>query len=61
MQISNSVFSAESAASFPSILGVCVRIRSTDGADGDGGDGDGDGAGDGDGDGNGDGDGTEST
>jgi hypothetical protein len=40
-------FSGESAASFPSILGVCVRIRS--GADGDDGDGASDGAGDGDG------------
>jgi hypothetical protein len=56
MQISDSVFSAESAASFPSVLGVCKSIRS--GADGDDGDGvNGDGAGDG----AGDGDGTKST
>ena len=42
--------SAESAASVPSILGVCVRIQSeADGDDGD--DDDGDVAGDGDGDG----------
>jgi hypothetical protein len=50
MQISDSVFSAESAASFPSILGVCLRILSrAGGADGDDDDGDDDG------------DGTEST
>jgi hypothetical protein len=49
------VFSAESAASFWSILGVCVRIRSgADGDDGNGDDSDGD-------DGDGAGDGTEST
>jgi len=55
MQISNSAFSVESAASFQSLLGVCVLIRSrADGADCDGDDGDGD-------DGDGDGDGTEST
>jgi hypothetical protein len=48
----------ESAASFLSILGLCVRIQSgANGDDGDGDDGDGD---DGDGD-DGDGDGTEST
>jgi len=42
-QISGSDFLAESAARFPSILGVCVRIRSrVDGDDSDGnGDGDG--------------------
>jgi hypothetical protein len=48
-QISDSVFSVEPAASFPSILRVCVRIRS--GADGHDGDGDGDGDCDGDGEG----------
>ena len=48
-QISDSDFPAESAARFPSIVGVCVRIRSgADGDDGDGDDGDGDGVGDGD-------------
>jgi len=47
-------FPAESAARFPPIVGVCVRIRSgVDGDDGDGDDGDGD---DGDGDGVSDGD-----
>jgi len=45
--------------SFPSIVGVCVRIRS--GADGDGDGGDGDGVGDGDGDGDGVGDSDHST
>jgi len=48
-QISDSDFPAESAARFPPIVGVCVRIWSgTDGDDGDGDDGDGDGVGDGD-------------
>jgi len=40
-QISDSDFPAESAGRFPSIVGVCVRIRS--GAAGEDGDGDGDG------------------
>jgi len=40
-QISDLDFPAESAARFPSIVGVCVRTWS--GADGDDGDGDGDG------------------
>ena len=62
MQISDSVFSAESAASFPSILNVCIHIRSgADVDDGDDYDGDGDDGDDGDGAGDGDGDGTEST
>ena len=48
-QISNSDFPAESAACFPRIVGVCVRIRAgADGDDGDGDDGDGDGVDDGD-------------
>jgi hypothetical protein len=47
-QISNSDFPAESAACFPRIVGVCVRIwAGADGDDGDGDDGDGDGVGDG--------------
>jgi hypothetical protein len=53
-QITDSYFPRESAACFPPILGVCVRIGARadgddgDGDDGDGNDGDGDGVGDGD-------------
>jgi len=47
-EISDSDFPPESSASFPSIVGVCVCIRS--GADGEDGDGDGNCDGDGDGD-----------
>jgi hypothetical protein len=46
-QISDSDFPAESAARFPSIVGVCVHICSE--ADSDAGDGDGDDDSDGDG------------
>ena len=52
----------ESAARFPPIVGVCVRIRSgADGDDGDGDDGDGDDGDGDDGDGDGVGDGDHST
>jgi len=66
-QISDSDFPAESAARFPQIVGVCVRIwAGADGDDGNGDDGNGDDgngdAGDGDdGDGDGVGDGDHST
>jgi len=50
LQISDSAVSAESAAGFWTILGVCVHIQSgADGANSDGDNGDGDGDGDGDG------------